>query len=410
MNITRTLIGTCAVPDSENDSVKVDMTGFIRRLLLFHKFIFESIRLKEIPFLLNVFGYDGLMSLLKSNALTIHCDAFTLSQTGQLKVLESRVKKGLLPLCSYAPSTIRITDWDSYIDDCLRVLDLIQSLTSAKRNTLKNVLRSSLVRYPSDFGTITLTQLKIDLATNKPMIKTLVTRTLGERLGSSITKGDFDIKVHQIDETDFKVESDIASQFHLSQLETHHIIENALFAAGGLNKRIEEMQVYSAISGFLPEDVDMFREKLGFLLQSLLPEHQEKRFQRILTIKGIPELDRIDMDTRIDAEKFLKIRDSLECREFRTWLSSLGSVSDSEIRERVSGLQARLSVLHAKPGKDLRFIVITGIGAIPGVGNIVGTALGALDYFLVEKMIPYSGPATFINEMYPSLFERTKSP
>jgi hypothetical protein len=409
MDITRTLIGKCAVLDSEDDSAKVDITGFVRRLVLFDKFIFQSIRLKEIPSLLNVFGYDGFMSLLQSNVLTIHCDAATVGQTGQLKVLKSRVKKGLLPLCSYAFSTVRITDWDSYIENCLCVLDSIESLTSTKRNTLKNVLRSSLVRYPSDFGTITLTQLKVDLATNKPMIKTLVMKTLRKRLELAITEGDFDIKIHQINDTDFKAESDVASRFHLSQPDTHKIIEHALLAAGGLNQRIEEMRVYSAISGFLSEEVHIFGEKLDFLIESLLPQHQERRLQRVLNIRGFPELDKIDAGTRLDAEKLLKIRDSLECREFRTWLSSIGPVSDSEIGEKVSGLQASLSALvHTKPGKDLRFIVITGIGFIPVVGNILGPALGVLDHFLVEKLIPYSGPATFINDMYPSLFEKTK--
>lgn len=407
MSLTRQLIGKCAVLESENEPVEVDLTGLIRRLVLFDKFILQSIRLKEVPFLLNVFGYDGFVTLIKSSAFVIHCDAVTVGQTGQLKVLESRVKKGLLPLCSYAFSIVRTADWHSYIEECLRVLDSVDSTSATQRNTLKRLIRSSVVRYPSDFGTNTLAQLKTELATNRPVIERLVMKTLGDRLGVAIGKGVIGIRVHQMNDSDFKVETNIASQFHLSELDTHKIVERALLAAGGLNQRIEEMRTYSAISGFLPEEVPIFAEKLDFLVETLLPQRQEERFQRILDIRGVPELDKIDTTTRVDVDKLLKIRDSVECREFRTWLSTVDYASNSEIKERVSSLQAKLSTLtHTRPGKAIRFVTIAGTGFIPVIGTALGMVVGALDHFLLERLFPYSGPASFINRLYPSIFKK----
>lgn len=406
MSLTQRLIGRCAILDSKNDLVKVDLTGFVRRLVLFDRFILESVRLKELPFLLNVFGYDGFTALIQSGAFTIHCDAFTIGQTGQLKVLQSRVKKGLLPLCSYAFSTVRIPDWYSYIDECLRILDSLTSISRTQRNTLKNLITSSAVRYPSDFGTITLAQLKTDLAANRPVIGLLVKNTIAERIGAAVSKHDIILQVQQIDDSDFRVETDIASQLHLSELDTHKVIERALLAAGGLNQRIETMRTYSAISGFLPEEIPLFAEKLDFLVNALLPQRQEERFQRILTIKGLPELDRVDEDTRIDADKLLKIRDSVECREFRAWLSTIDYASDSEIREKVNSLHSKFSALtHTRPGTDLRFAAVTGIGFVPIIGTGLGVLFGVLDQFLLEKVFPYSGPASFINRLYPSIFK-----
>jgi len=392
--------------EAENGAVKVDLTGLIRRLVLFDKFILQSMRLEELPFLLNVFGYDGFVNLMQSGAFVIHCDAVTVGQTGQLKVLESRATKGLLPLCSYAFSMVHITDWHSYIEDCLRVLDPADSISPTQRNTLKNLINSSVVRYPSDFGTMTLKQLNTELATNRPVIELLLMRALGDRLGTALDKGRVSIRVHQIDDSDFRVESNIASQFHLSELDTHKVVERALLAAGGINQRIEEMRTYSAISGFLPEEVPLFAEKLDFLVETLLPQRKEERFQRILDIRGIPELDKVDTNTRLDADKLLRIRDSVECRDFRAWLSTIDYASDSVIRERIGSLQAKVSTFtHTRRGKDMRFITIAGIGFIPVIGPALGTVIGTLDHYLLEKLFPYSGPASFINRLYPSIFE-----
>lgn len=408
MSLTRQLIGKCAVLDPENDSVEVDLTGFVRRLVLFDKLILQSIRLKELPFLLNVFGYNGFVSLIQSGAFVIHCDAATVGQTGQLRVLESRAKKGLLPLCSYAFSMVRTTDWHSYIENCLRILDAVDSISDTQHNALKNLVKSSAVSYPTDFGTTSLTQLKTELATNRPGIELLVMKSLGDRLGITVDKGSIGITTHRIDDTDFRVETNIASQFHLDELVTHKVIERALLAVGGLNQRIEEMRTYSAISGFLPEEVPIFAEKLDFLFESLLPQRQEERFQRVLDITGVPELDKVDTSTRVDADKLLEVRDSAECREFRTWLSTIDYASDTEIRERMGSLQARLSTLaHTKLGRGMRFITITGIRFIPVVGSALAPVLGGLDRFLLEKLFPHSGPASFINNLYPSIFKNT---
>ena len=208
-----------------------------------------------------------------------------------------------------------------------------------------------------------------------------------------------------MNDSDFKVEANIAKQFHLSELDTYKIVERALLATGGLNQRIEEMRTYSAISGFSLEEVPIFAEKLDFLVETLLPQRQEERFQGILNIRGVPELDKIDATTRVDVDKLLKIRDSVECREFRAWLSTVDYASESEIKERVSSLQAKLSTLtHTRPGKDIRFATITDTGFIPVIGTALGTVLGALDHFLLERLFPYSGPASFINRLYPSIF------
>lgn len=409
MEISKALIGRCSILDSNSKDVNVNFTDFVRGIIIFDRYILKSIRLKEILHLLRVFGYYGLIDLLQSGAVKIHCDAITIGQTGQTN-LKSRIKKGILPICSYAFSLVSRDNWQTYIERCLRENCQADSLTLTKRNKLNDTILSATINYPEYFGKITLSQLNSDISNNVPIIKNMITRTIGEKVNASIDHNSYNTKFYQLTETDFKLESNIGDTFNIDPVSVHKLVEKALLAVGGLNQRIEEMQSFSAISGFTQEEYPIFGDKLNFLITSLLPKNQERRLQRVLNIAGISEIDKVDKHTKLDANKIIEIRDSIECREFRSWLSSIDISTDDEIRNKVKGFNSKFSTLiHTKPGKDIRFLTTTGLGFIPVVGNILGPVLSSIDHFLIDRVIPFSGPAIFINKMYPSIFIKEES-
>ena len=56
----------------------------------------------EIPRLVSVFGFKGLIKLLESGALPIICDYIAMGDIGQSRGLKiTRARVGTLPLCSY---------------------------------------------------------------------------------------------------------------------------------------------------------------------------------------------------------------------------------------------------------------------------------------------------------------------
>jgi len=57
------------------------------------------------------------------------------------------------------------------------------------------------------------------------------------------------------------------------------------------------------------------------------------------------------------------------------------------------------------PGRAVRLLTTTGIGAIPGVGLVAGFAASIVDAFLLEKVLPRSGVVAFLSDLYPSVFE-----
>jgi hypothetical protein len=142
--------------------------------------------------------------------------------------------------------------------------------------------------------------------------------------------------------------------------------------------------------------------RLGFLLHDLLPQRLERNFQRVVDLAGVPEfLPRVDS---IDLKALLSVRDSLELKEFRNWLHHSPTLTDQEIAERVTGAKARMAEFSSSlSGKFARFIITTGTGLI---APLPGLITGAIDAFLVDKVLPRSGIWTFVNRLYPSLFKR----
>jgi hypothetical protein len=111
---------------------------FIERLILFEEYILESIRLKEIPHLVRLFGYFPVLELLKSRKLKIYCDAVTMASTGQAGgALESRRVKGNLPLCSYCLDMVRIAYYKDYIHKNLQQIHEIDGISHKEAKKLK---------------------------------------------------------------------------------------------------------------------------------------------------------------------------------------------------------------------------------------------------------------------------------
>ena len=181
-----------------------------------------------------------------------------------------------------------------------------------------------------------------------------------------------------------------------------------MLAIGGLNKRIETMRAFSAITGFRENELSIFEDKLKFISATISPEDKEERLKEVLSWPIFPELSTAIADKKLHIDTLLKVRESPECLEFRSWLWDRDSLKTEELKERINSLSAKLSLkLSGKSSKAIRWLSTTGAGFLPGVGIVAGPVLGFLDTFLVEKMLPKSGVLTFLGKQYPTIFKGT---
>jgi hypothetical protein len=78
------------------------------------------------------------------------------------------------------------------------------------------------------------------------------------------------------------------------------------------------------------------------------------------------------------------------------------NVSDEETKKIVAGFRSKAGTLANSVGsRVIRFAATTGIGFLNPAAGLVA---GAIDAFLVDRVLPKSGVVAFLTETYPSLF------
>lgn len=240
-----------------------------------------------------------------------------------------------------------------------------------------------------------------DLINNTTAVRTAVGRALRQKLRLSELPS-FTIGFEVTDTEDVRSVSDIAAKFNISEEETHKIIEAGLLEIGGFNFRFAQMKGYFAVSGFSPADLELFDAKMRFLLQRSTSEDGERQLDRFIKVLELPSFAGAGMDYKFDMDKFLAIRETRECKEFRAWLHTIDSRTDSEIKDAVKGIRHKVGNLASHGvSKAMRFITTTGLGV---AHPVLGATASALDTFVVEKLFPESGVAAFVSKLYGSVY------
>ena len=368
--------------------------ALIKRLLLFETYILDSHGLTEIPLLMQAFEIDGLFGLLESGALKINC---SFSHTGSLTSSGENVP------FQYKFVTMEPAEINEYVNLLLREIEPRLELTARQTIHLRRAVYNSLEKPIDKKDSLALTAMRDELTSSTQLLKSALVIALYKRLGIRGTTSAIDVAVKFDSENDFRVESNIQKSFDLDKLTAHKIIEASCLAIARRNDRIEQMKRFSALTGFSDIDLPIFGEKLEFLASAISPDIDQNRFQRVLELTGLPQIT----DVRIDAKQLLKVRDSVECSEFRRWLTTTDAMSDDEIIHQIRSFSNIVGrIIGGEVGQNIRFLITNGIGFVPVIGQVISIPLSILDHFLIEKFFPRTGVSAFIDDMYPSLFEK----
>jgi len=394
------------IDPKDSNNITIDFDGLIKRLLLFDDYIIDSIRLQDIPQLVNNFGVNGLIELLKSGTIKIHCDALTTAQAGQATVLKSREEKGALPLCSYDFVTLNIADKEKYLSDNLQATHRYVSNTK-NAIKLKQTILSALIDTPKNLMVDAFTDMKKSFLERSSLVKFAVHRIIVKQYKTPININDIEIKIIQIGGTEFKAESNLATLLNINVQEVHKIIERALLDISGLSQRLSYMKNYDAISWFHEDDVPMLNEELSIVAKECNSETQEERLVRILDLKGLPKFNN---ETNINVSGFLKLKNSNECKEFREWLKNIDTKSNKEIIDAINSFSEKISsFLKGDVATLTKIIISAGVGLTilnPIVGAATGVGISVLDEFLLNKVLKSNGPISFINNKLPRLYDK----
>jgi hypothetical protein len=114
-----------------------------------------------------------------------------------------------------------------------------------------------------------------------------------------------------------------------------------------------------------------------------------KSLRKVLEIFNFPDFSSSIENAKIDVDKFLKIRESKGCKEFREWIWSIENADENEIKDYVDSFREKIgNAISAPQGKVIRWITGTGLGFVPIIVEPVSSIFGAVDKFLLEKVFP----------------------
>jgi hypothetical protein len=258
-------LGRIATVDQGLDRPEVDVGALIRRLILFKKCTIESIRLKEIPALVAVFGVDGLLKLLDSGDLQILVDVLIAGQIGQAAGLQATVQRGgPLPLGSYHLTAVSMARRREFVHQCLQEVHAASiSYRHAKR--LKSALAPRLLAFPADVGANGVADTAVDLRQHHPVIWQAVRSAALKETG--VDPGpDADVEFEELEGVgDFRVSTPLAARLGVTNEVEHRLVERGLLNVAGLNQRIRLMDSLGVVTGFRDDEVELFAKKLSIL-------------------------------------------------------------------------------------------------------------------------------------------------
>ena len=381
--------------------IGAEISDIVARLLLFDTYILDSTRLREFPHLVSAFSADGLRELINSQALQIRCEPMVIAQIGQTAIGAEYGPP--LSSCSYRFSVVRIGQFNDFVHRCIQPFHEISGLPHKTILRLKSTVAENLVRIPEGLETLIQQEANEELRTNPTLFRAAIDMELKRRFGRDVLELPISARLEEVRHGDFRFETDIGSKLNVSSEDLHNIGQAAGFAVSVLTQRLTEMRAHSALSGVLGVDTELVEKKLGLVARAIVPQSEERRFRRVVQLSGFPDIRPEWRERVINADKLLKLRESDECRAFRTWLRSTDAMSDKEIADLISSLRARLgNFASSRSGKIVRFLAAAAVGM---KGAVPGAIAGIVDTFIVEKLLPKNGIVTFISDQFPSLFE-----
>lgn len=119
-------------------------------------------------------------------------------------------------------------------------------------------------------------------------------------------------------------------------------------------------------------------------------------FMRLLELINVPDIENAIINNNLIFDDVLKVRSSKNGTMFRQWLQQADIEEARDLEKAYVASLQEVPFINTLPGKTLRFIVTTAVGALQPVAGLVS---GCADSYFVEKWLSGYAPKLFIDEM-----------
>lgn len=143
--------------------------------------------------------------------------------------------------------------------------------------------------------------------------------------------------------------------------------------------------------------------KVERILKKITPqvraEELLKGLSEILELRNIPDISSVVAKGELTLNDISEIRSSKKAVAFRNWFHTNVADNPKEARQKYVDAIEKPELTNRLPIKSLRFLLTSGLGFIPLVGQILGPVASSVDSFVLDKFISGYSPKFFIDEL-----------
>lgn len=384
------------------------LAPLVRRILLFDKVTLETAGFREVPAMVKVFGYDGLMTLLESGVLHFKRHGKVLAEWATGGILgppDNRVR--LNPDC-FAFGYVSLPEFERKKHNGEAFAEFAPRLDLADKQVvkLKRAIADRIVYEPPFKSELLTTVRRGDFSLLVESIALVAT----EEFKASISADDIKLDIDQISgeglkhgDTIFKVDSNVREIAGVDAEVERQILQQAFFGVQGVDQRLATMDALEGIGGFRPREQHLFNLRFEAVLPLIDFNAPEENLMRIIEIAGLPDLSQGEFS--VDAERLLEVRASDAAVALRDWLPNISAMPDEEVAALFEELSEKVaSIYQSKAGKAIRFLVSAGLDFLPQGGTVASLGFDALDSFVLENLTQ-PGPVSFLSDTYSAIYK-----
>ena len=386
-----------------------DYPAFLSRLLLFDTLIIESPQLLEVAPIVHLLGFRHTLELIESRALRFVCDPLTVGSMDSTSP-QSGVK---LPPTHFNLNVIRVFDpagKPSHVSQQLASLLGIEGLRNKEAIKLKSAIGRRIERYPLGYGTESIAATLAEVDQMSISFRAAVAGWFHAKRNEHVEPAKVEVGMKRLSDDIVEITSNVGRLYGVEPRIERKAIQAALLEVAGINDVFECMKAFDCVTPLAEAELNHVDTKLRFVQQRFIsPVERVNELDKVLRALELPSFEEAASSGRIDVDKLLEIRAGDEVRVFRDWLQNARSLSEADLREIAKNIRARVGRgLGTTAGKLLRMLPGIAVSLVDPTGFLAGTALSAIDSFVVDRVFKSPALVTFFQRDLPSLFEPSK--
>lgn len=373
--------------------------SLLEDLLLFETVVVRTQRLRELPFLIEVFGFGPVHDLIRSNAIEF---SMLNPQIGVRNSEDSTWK--------FEYGAFAFADLQKIIGESLDEIRESLPIEQSQYREIEQAVQEGFKVDPKENTGLLSQQFRNEITRGGHAVYNSLERQADSKFGVDIDLNELDFNVEYVGESEasgfdvFEVDTNLPFLINTNARKAINLVGDALLGVGGLNSRLNEMRMHQSLSGIREEDRSMLDSKISWAMENLPSDIRSGQFGQVVSIKDFPDLHESTLQGQVDLEKLMQLRQTGEIDQFRDWLQKSSSLSEEELERKLNSFKAKLgSLLQSETGKLVRWMTSVGI-SIAAQNPTPGAFTGLLDQFLVDNLLDDSGPICFINNLYPSIY------